>query len=597
MPTPERGSVARPAPTRESSAARPPAADHARVLLETARQLGSSLEPDAIFARMRDSVRGAMPCNGLIVSSFDRASGLIRCAYAWVGGNLLDPATLPPLVYRPESEGMQTQVIRTGRPMIFADVAERVRDPRGTYYEVEPTGVVRDLKDTAPTESRSALMTPLILAGEVVGVLQVMADEVRAYTAADLELLEGISLLLAVALENARLFGRLQDQLEERRRTEVHLRDTESALLQADRRKDEFLATLGHELRNPLNPIRNAVELLRRKAPVDSESEWAHDVIQRQVLHLSRLIDDLLDVSRITQGKLELKRRIVGVDTVLMGAVESVRPLLDGMGHLLTIRGGPPLRVNADPVRLGQVFSNLFDNASKYTPRGGRIEVRVEREGEHVAIALRDEGRGIAAEHLPHVFDLFYQASGAGEGPGGLGIGLTLVKRLVELHGGTIEAASDGVGTGSVFTVRLPIERAEEPHPPRETAPQGKIWRMLVVDDNHDSAESMALLLRSCGHQVDVAFDGESALHAAESFRTEALVLDIGMPRMNGYEVARRLRAEAWGRDLVLVAVTGWGQERDRDRSLTAGFDAHVVKPVDHAALLRQMAEIAARRS
>ncbi len=243
------------------------------------------------------------------------------------------------------------------------------------------------------------------------------------------------------------------------------------------------------------------------------------------------------------------------------------------------------------------MFSNLLDNACKYTPRGGRIEVRVEREGANVAIAVRDEGRGIPAEHLPHVFDLFYQAEGSGEGPGGLGIGLTLVKRLVELHGGTIEATSDGIGRGSVFTVRMTAENAAESRAPRDAAREGRIWRLLVVDDNHDSAESMALLLRSCGHQVDVAFDGESALHAAERFRPEALVLDIGMPRMDGYEVARRLRAAEWGRDLVLVAATGWGQERDRERSLVAGFDAHVVKPVDHAALLRQLAEIAARRS
>ncbi len=355
MVNPEHGSFA-PAPGAPSMARaaspRSIPADPARILLETARQLGSSLDPDAIFTRVRDSIRSAMPCNGLIVSSFDRASNLIRCVHAWVGGNVLDPASLPPLVHRPDSEGMQTQVIRTGRPAIFSDVAERVRDPKGTFYEVEPSGVVRDLKDSGPTESRSALMAPLILEGEVVGVLQVMADEERAYGAAELELLEGISLLLAIALENARLFRRLADELEERRRTEVHLRDTESALLEADRRKDEFLATLGHELRNPLNPIRSAVELLKRKAPVDSESEWAHDVIQRQVLHLSRLIDDLLDVSRITQGKLELKRHVVPVDTVLLGAVESVRPLLDGMGHLLTIHGGPPVRVNADPVRL-----------------------------------------------------------------------------------------------------------------------------------------------------------------------------------------------------------------------------------------------------
>jgi GAF domain-containing protein len=270
------------------------------ILLETARQLGGSLEPAAIFGRLQHSVCGAMRCDGLIVSSFDRAASVILCDYAWVGGNLLDPATLPPLTYRDDSGGMQSQVIRTGRPAMFSDVVERVRDPKGTYYEVDPGGDVRDLKQGDPPLVQSAIMVPLRLDGEVVGVVQVMADAANAYASADLELLEGISLLLAVALENARLYRRAQDDLEERRRTERELLETGQALREADQRKDEFIATLGHELRNPLNPIRNAVELLRRKDTVDPDVRWGHDVIQRQVTHLTRLMDDLLDVSRIT---------------------------------------------------------------------------------------------------------------------------------------------------------------------------------------------------------------------------------------------------------------------------------------------------------
>ena len=600
MSDPVRGSVAPPSDSNPNAAAEAPdragAAGHAHILLEAARQLGSSLEPNAILARTKESLCRAMPCNGVIVSSLDREAGLIRCAYAWAGGEVLDPATLPPLELRPDAEGMQTQVIRTGRPMMFSDVGARTRDPRGQYYEVEAGGAVRDLKDSAPTRSQSALMSPLILEGEVVGVLQVMSDEPGAYGPDDLELLEGISLLLAIALENARLFRRLEDELEERRRTERHLRATEAALLHADRRKDEFLATLGHELRTPLNPIRSAVELLQLRAPGDPETQRAHDVIRRQVVHLARLMDDLLDVSRITRGKLDLRRSTVSLDEVLQAAVESIRPLLDGLGQSLTIEGETALRVDADPVRLAQVFSNLFDNASKYTPPASRIAVGVERAGDRVAVSVRDAGRGIAAEHLPHVFDLFYQAGSSAEG--GLGIGLTLVKQLVDLHGGSIDAESDGVGRGSTFTVRLPLASGSAPSAARDAPVRTeRAWRVLVADDNRDSAESMGMLLGTLGHEVDLAFDGEEALVLAARTRPDAIVLDIGMPILDGYEVARRLRAQPWGRDVVLIAATGWGQERDRRRSAEAGFDAHLVKPVDHLKLLRLMAEIAESRA
>lgn len=593
MPDSPRGSVAPPSDSYPNDASsRDGAAGHARILLETARQLGSCLEPDAIFARMKESLCGAFACNGVIVSSLDRKAALIRCAYAWAGGEVLDPATLPPIELRPDAAGMQTQVIRTGKPMMFSDVAERVRDPKGQYYEVEAGGSVRDLKDSGPSKSHSALMAPLILEGEVVGVLQVMADEAAAYGPADLELLEGVSLLLTVALENARLFRRLEDELEERRRTESHLRATEAALLHADRRKDEFLATLGHELRNPLNPIRSAVELLQLRAPADPATQRAHEVIRRQVVHLSRLMDDLLDVSRITRGKLDLRRSTVALDDVLQSAIESIRPLIEGLGQTLDVEGETALFVDADPVRLAQVFSNLFNNASKYAPPGSRIAVLVEPAGDRVAVAVRDPGRGIAPEHLPHVFDLFYQAGTSAEG--GLGIGLTLVKQLVELHGGTIDAESDGVGRGSLFRVRLPLASATAVLPVRPApARTERTWRLLVADDNRDSAEAMAMLLSTLGHEVDVAFDGEEALGLAARTRPDAIVLDIGMPRLDGYEVAKRLRAEPWGREVVLIAATGWGQERDRRRSAEAGFDAHLVKPVDHVKLLQLMAEIA----
>lgn len=579
----------------------PPALDRLhQILLDTARQLGSSLEPQAIFARMLASVRAAMRCDGLVVSELDRENGVIRCVYAYVSGNLLDPATLPPLTFRPDSAGMQSQVIRTGRPMLFTDVVERVRDPKGRYYEVDGAGGVRDLRGSDPPLARNAIMAPLRLEGEVVGVVQVSADAENVYTPLDLELLEGISLLLAVALENARLFRRLQDELEEKRRTEQDLRETEEALREADRRKDEFLATLGHELRNPLNPIRSAVELLRRATTPESEADRVHGIIQRQVVHLTRLIDDLLDVSRITQGKLELRKADVVLDEVLNAAIESARPLIEAAGQNLMIHpAGPNTRLHADAVRLAQVFANLLDNASKYSPRDTRIELIAKPRGGTVEIQVSDQGRGISREHQARVFDLFYQADRAiGRVPDGLGLGLTLVKRLVEMHGGEVEVSSEGLNRGTCFAVRLPVlEYAEaEPVDSHSAAlPSAGPWRILVADDNRDSADSVAMLLELDGHDVRVAYDGEEAMNIANGGWPQILVLDIGMPRLNGYQVAEQIRGRSWGRGVVMIAATGWGQEEDRKRSIESGFDAHLVKPVDPQALTRLMGELAAR--
>ena len=571
-----------------------------QILLDTARQLGGSLDPDAIFTRMVNSVRGAMRCDGLIVSSFDAGTRTIRCDYAWVGGNVLDPSTLPPLTWRPDSAGMQSQVIRTGRPMIFHDVTERVRDPKGRFYEVDPGGGVRDLRNAPPPLSKSALMAPLRLEGAVVGVVQVMADVVDAYGQADLELLEGISLLLAVALENARLFRRVQDELEERRRAERELRETEEALRRADRRKDEFLAMLGHELRNPLNPIRSAVEVLRRRELPDSDSRSAQGVIQRQVAHLTRLIDDLLEVSRITQDKLELHFDTVTLDEVLSAAVEAIRPVVETAGQTLVAPAGDPaLRLHADALRLSQVFVNLLDNASKYSARGARVEIETRREGDEVAITVADQGRGIAPDDLARIFELFYQSDNPrARAQDGLGLGLTLVKRLVEQHGGSVSATSDGPERGSRFVVRLPVVQTAAPAATRlapDALPSSGAWRILIADDNRDSADSMAMLLRLHGHDVQIAYDGEAAWRLAGSWQPDVVILDIGMPDRDGCEVAARLRAETWGRDLGLIAATGWGQERDRRRSIESGFDVHLIKPVDPDALLACIAELGPR--
>ena len=567
------------------------------ILIETARQLGSSLDRDAVFLRLRDSVSGAMRCDGLVVSSFDSTENLIRCAYAWVNGKLVDPATFPPLTYGGGSFGMQSRVIHTGKPMMFSDVAERVREPKGTYYELDESGGVRNLHASTPA-SRSAIMVPLKLEGEVVGVVQVMADAENVYSTTDLELLEGISLLLAVALENARLYTLAQDEIEERRRTEDALRETQEHLHEANLRKDEFLATLGHELRNPLNPIRSAIELLRQKGARDPDQEWGHDLIDRQVAHLARLIDDLLDVSRISQGKLELRPRPVDVNEIVSGCIESMRPALNSEAQKIIFMGGDgPLYVNGDPVRLAQILSNLIDNAAKYSGTGGRIEVDVVREEGSALIAVSDDGAGIAPEHIPRLFDLFYQADRSmGRAQGGLGIGLTLVKRLVEMHGGRIEAKSDGVGTGSRFEVRVPLF-ASNLERQRGELPESRLTRsirILIADDNRDSANSMARLLRWGGNQVEVAYDGEAAFRLAEASRPEVLLLDIGMPRLDGYQLAGRIRAEEWGHRMILIAATGWGQDEDRRRSLNSGFDAHLVKPLDPKTLFDLLARLTA---
>jgi PAS domain S-box-containing protein len=375
----------------------------------------------------------------------------------------------------------------------------------------------------------------------------------------------------------------------------------EQALQEADRRKDEFLAMLAHELRNPLAPISNAVQLMRMLGPEDTNLRRARDMIDRQVQHLARLVDDLLDVSRITRGKITLQKEPVELAAVIARAVETSRPLIDARRHTLTVTLPPePVRVEADATRLAQVVSNLLHNAAKFTEEGGHIGLHAERAGAGAVVRVCDSGTGIAADLLPHVFGLFTQGDRSlARSEGGLGIGLTLVKSLVELHGGTVTAHSGGPGRGSEFVVHLPLPQRLEvrgqksggggdrapssPTPDLQDRAAGR--RVLVVDDNADAAESLAVLLRLEGHEVRTAHDGPAALEAARGFRPEVVVLDIGLPRMDGYEVARRLRAEAGLADALMVALTGYGQEEDRRRAEAAGFDAHLIKPADPAAL------------
>jgi PAS domain S-box-containing protein len=360
---------------------------------------------------------------------------------------------------------------------------------------------------------------------------------------------------------------------------------------EADRRKDEFLAMLAHELRNPLSAINGAAQLFG-KLETEDDLVWAKDVVQRQVKHLSRLIDDLLDVSRISRGKIGLKKEPLSLSPVVSSAVEAVRPLLEERKHELSvslINAG--LRLDADPLRLEQILVNLLTNAAKYTDGGGRIWITAGQEGGEVVIRVGDEGIGITAELMPRIFELFAQGDRtAARSEGGLGIGLTLVRKLAEMHGGSVTAASEGLGKGSEFTVRLPAlegsaERKSSPlvTPPRVSRPS---TRVLIVDDNLDTARGLSRLLKLLGHDVRVAHDGQEAVEAARAHRPEVVLLDIGLPGIDGYEVVKRLRVDECCRGSVIIAVSGYGQPEDLRRSKEAGFDHHLVKPVDYDALM-----------
>lgn len=410
-----------------------------------------------------------------------------------------------------------------------------------------------------------------------------------------------------VALANRNLLT----EVSERRAAEERLRELNESLEQrvaertellkrADQRKDEFLATLAHELRNPLAPVRAAVELLRMKGPDDPDLQWTRDVIDRQMKAMTRIIDDLMDLSRINQGKVELRREKVDLAKIVQGAVETSRPLIEEMGHQLTMTlPSGTMIVDADLIRLAQVFMNLLNNSAKYTERGGRIDLRAEIQGGDVVVSVKDTGIGIPADKLSNIFEMFSQVEGTlTRSRGGLGVGLSLVKRLVELHGGSVTARSDGLGKGSEFIVRLPIvvdqtyanPASDDGH---KAAPASDL-RILVVDDNKDAAETLARLLQRMGNTVHTAHDGEEGVAAAQAFRPDVVLCDIGLPKLNGYEVCRLMKQQTWDKKMVMVAVTGWGQEDNKRKAQEAGFDCHLTKPVDPQHLLHVLAGLTA---
>jgi PAS domain S-box-containing protein len=381
----------------------------------------------------------------------------------------------------------------------------------------------------------------------------------------------------------------------ERRRAEQQLKRLNLELSKADRRKDEFLATLAHELRNPLAPMRNVLEILRLKEFADAQLNWSRDVFDRQLQHMTHLVDDLLEVSRITQGKLELRKQRLELARAMQSAMEAARPTVQASSHHLSVTlPREPLYLDADPTRLSQMILNLLNNAAKYTPAGGNISLAAEREGNEAVIVVRDSGIGIPREHLGSVFEMFSQLAPAlDRSQGGLGIGLALVRGLAELHGGSVAAFSGGPGTGSEFMIRLPLSATtgEPAHSAMPELPHAAGMRIVIVDDNADAADSLAMVLELEGHEVRTAGDGLAGLALIGEFAPQAVILDIGLPQLNGYEVARRIRRAHHDTGILLIAVTGWGQQQDKQTAVDAGFDHHFTKPVDPRELQRVLSQ------
>ncbi|MBX3621044.1 MAG: response regulator [Rhizobacter sp.] len=427
-----------------------------------------------------------------------------------------------------------------------------------------------------------AAALPLLNGDRLLGALFVATD--GGLHPVDWRVLNDLAARAAAALENAVLYGSLQSEIVERRAAEMELQE-------AGRRKDEFLAMLSHELRNPLAPIRTALEVIRRVAPPDAKLNRAGDIMVRQVQQMTRLIDELLDVARISQGKIVLAREKVDLNAVITHSVETAQPLVDARGQVLQVVPlSEPVWLQGDFARLAQILSNLLNNASKYSERGTTITLHAGLDDGSAVIRVRDQGMGIDAQLLPHIFDLFTQGTrGLDRAQGGLGVGLTLARRLAEMHGGRLEATSDGPGHGSEFVLRLPcvglVAGSDTVAAPASAAPPPST-RVLVVDDNRDAAQSVASFLELSGHDVRTAADGREALVAAELFAPEVYVLDIGLPLLDGYELARRLRQMPLGSGALVLALTGYGQREDRQAAEAAGFDHHFVKPADPAVLL-----------
>ncbi len=524
------------------------------LLAEASQVLGRSLDVEATAEGLTRFVVPSL-AEVCALALVDASGDVRQTALAWAGGGDGSPVG-------------QASVVRITDARV-ADGIARALDTGGTVWLDFPTAPrTIDVEPARPVELgmplRHATIFPLHARGRRLGVL-VMGWSNGAMTSVDHALAEDIAGRTAIALDNALLYSRIQE---------------------ADRRKDEFLAMLAHELRNPLAPIRNALSVLRMSAPQEGIVQRSQNIIDRQVEQLTRIVDDLLDVSRLTHGKIRLERVVVDLEHVLERALETVRPLITDRRHVLTMDlPDDPIHVCGDPVRLAQVFSNLLSNAAKYTPEGGRIHVGVQHDGTQVAVRVADDGGGIPPDVLPHVFDLFTQGNRSlARSEGGLGIGLTVVRTLLEKHDGSVEARSEGPGSGSEFTVRLPLTTGamlatgsgDAPAPP--PTPDGV--RVLLVDDNADANEALEELLRLEGQNVRSALDGPTALGIARDWKPQLVLCDLGLPGMDGYEVVRMLRQQSGDVVPVVAAVTGYARAEDKRRTREAGFDHHLAKPV-----------------
>jgi PAS domain S-box-containing protein len=535
------------------------AEDRLRLLWEAASVLLTTDEPEAMLRELFARIAPHLGIDAFFNYMIDETGDALRLV-SWLGIPDEIVKELTPLPFGQNING----IAALERRPIVATYIQQSDDPHA--QRAKSLGL------------RAGVCEPLQINQELLGTMSFATRSKDEFTPDELDFLHTICQYVAVAYERLRLVKKL---------------------LEAHRRKDEFLATLAHELRNPLAPMRNAVELLKYSDEDATLKEQALSVIGRQFDQMVRLIDDLLDISRISQGKVRVCKERVELAAVVRSALETVRPLIDARSHELTVTLPPQaIYLDADPTRLAQVISNLLNNAAKYNENGGHIWLTAERQANEAVVSVRDTGIGIAPEHLPHIFEMFSQLAPALErSHGGLGIGLSLVRGLVELHGGTVEARSDGIGRGSEFIVRLPVVDLPVPHEPQEppgeaTVASSRKCRILVVDDNQDAAHSLALMLQVTGHETRTASDGLEATQAAAAFLPDVIVLDIGLPKMNGYEVARHIRRQPWGTSMALIALTGWGQEEDKRRAFEAGFDQHLTKPVQTVALEKLLALI-----
>jgi signal transduction histidine kinase/ActR/RegA family two-component response regulator len=561
---------------------------HGSVLADVSHVLSASLDEHETLATLARRLVPAL-ADYCILDVFD-AEGRIRRAAALHK----DPARqelMREILHSPPEVGAATgmgRVLRTGQAVLTPEIGEKE-----IRAGARDDGHLRLLLELAP---RSSILVPMISRGRVLGAicLALCAGD-RRYGPKDLALAEEIGHRAALALDNARLYHEAQEAIRHRDESVEALRRLNEELAAEDRRKDEFLAMLAHELRNPLGAISNAGQVLDQTPSADPRVRGLGTVIGRQVRHLSRLVDDLLDVSRFTRGQIDLRPRPVELKPIVEGAVETTRPLLEQRGHRLTVAlPEEPVRLEADATRIEQVLANLLHNAAKFTAPGGRIELTAETEDGQVVLRVRHNGHGIAPDLLPRIFDLFVQEDRSlARSHGGLGIGLTLVRTLVERHGGTVEAHSEGPGRGSEFVVRLPrlpgsiLETPAAPLRALDEAAEHAPARVLLVEDNVDAAEALADLLRLWGHEVEVAHDGATAVRLARAGRPGVILLDIGLPGMDGYQVAAELRSLPDLQGALIVALTGYGQGSDRRRTAGAGFDHHLVKPVDLEELRR----------